>query len=458
MVVNGRKHWIALVAAVAALSRCSAWAAAEGTAGEAPSLPRIEAPPLPPGAESPVPLGRPLTLAEAIEAALRLQPQVILAQAQVMAARGATVEAESGYVPSITMSGGHTRSSTAGVGAVGGVFTTGGYTANVSGRQLLYDFGRTPAAVAQARRQQDAAEYALQQTRQTTINQVKQAYYTLLQDQRLTEVQRQNVADQRAHLDLARAQFEAGVAPRADVVRGEAAVSSAIVSLVAAQSTEAVARVNLNMAIGIDVRTPVRVEETEEAPPLPPEADVVAEALRRRPEVRQLEARVAAAEEALRVARANDRPALYLVGNYGLRGTEFPPTDRGWSYGVSLSWSLFEMEQTRGLVAQAKGNLAAAQANLAAGRQEVASQVVQAYLNVQTAEAQVAASAADVANAQENLRVATGRYAAGVGTYIDIMDAQTALVTAETSQVNARYSLSMARAALAAAIGLVEPQ
>jgi outer membrane protein len=168
----------------------------------------------------------------------------------------------------------------------------------------------------------------------------------------------------------------------------------------------------------------------------------------------QLRESVEAAGKGLRAALTSNFPAFYLNGNYGLEGKEFPPTATSWAYGMSVSWPMFDVGQTRGLIQQARANLASAQASVVQGEQSVAAEVVQDYLNVQAAEQQVAASATDVAKAQENLRVALGSYQAGVVPYINVTEAQTALVTAETSQVNARYSLSMARAALARALGM----
>jgi len=450
------RRWILCFVLLPLLSAAASTPALSSSekAAAPPTVPELKVPPLPPGVPSAVPLGRPLTIEQAVEIALSRQPQIALARSGLQAAMGAAKQTESAAFPSVNLVGQHTRTSAAGIGAVGGQFTTSGYTMNVSGRQLIYDFGRTPAAVGQALGQQASAVYSLEQTQQDTINSVKQAYYTLLQDQELAGVQKQNVADQQAHLDLVRGQFGAGVSPRADVIQAEAAVSAAVVNFVTAQNTAAVSRVTLNTAIGIDPRTPVIVEQAVEAVPPVPVEDLVTYALAHRPEIEQLRQSVQAARQGLTAALTSNFPAFYLNGSYGLQGREFPPTATSWAYGVSVSWPVFDVGQTRGLIQQAQATLDSAQASLAQGEQSVTAEVVQDYLNVQTAEQQVSASAIDVANAQESLGVALGSYRAGVVPYINVTDAQTALVTAETSQVNARYALSMARAALARALGM----
>jgi len=420
-----------------------------------PPLPELVAPPLPAGAASPVPTDRPITLKDAIALALREQPALALSGAALAAAAGRTRQAASGYFPTLSVSAQRTQVGPSAGGGAGGTSTGGAYTTNLSGRQLLYDFGKTPSQVAQARNAQQSASQALAQARQDIVNQVKQAYYTLLQDRRLVKVQERNVSDQQAHLELARARFEAGLAPHSDVVRAETAVSNAILNLATAQNAAAVARVTLNIVMGVDARARTTAEETEEPLPALPAAEALVEqALGNRPEIRQLRADVAAAQAAVSVARTTNRPSLFANGNYGLSGTDFPPSDKSWAYGVSLQWPIFDVGLTKGRVEETQANVRSALANLRQGEQTVGSEVVQAYLDVRTADQKVKAAAGEVANAEESLGLATGRYQAGVAAYIEVIDAETALITAQTNQVNAVYGLSIARAALARALGM----
>lgn len=423
-------------------------------------LPELQVPPLPAGAPSPVPTGRAISLPEAIAIALANQPQLALAAYSSDAARERVRETASGLYPTLSISAQHTRtgpSQGGGTAAVGSQFTTGGYTTNFSARELIWDFGKTPATVGQARNLAEAARQALAQTRQDTINQVKQSYYALLQSHELLGVQQQTVNDQQAHLELTQGRFEAGVAPRSDVATAEAAVADAVLNLATAQNAAAAARINLNIALGIDVRTPTLVEQTEEAgPSVVDPAALVEQAFSNRPAVGQSRADVAAADNALRVTRANNLPGFFLNGNYGLAGSTFPPERASWAYGVSMTWPLVDVGLTKGRIREAEANLLAAQAQLRQTEQTVSSQVIQAYLNVQTARQKVAAAEAEVASAEESLRLHTGRYEAGVAAYIEVTDAETAALTARTNLVNARFGLSTSLAALESALGVVE--
>ncbi len=427
-----------------------------GSPPSSPGMPELETPPLPANAPSLVPLDREITLDEAMKIALANQPQLILARYAAEAARARVSEAASGLYPSFSASAAYTRTgpgSVSGGGASGGS-VGGSYSSAISGQELIYDFGKTSGSVGQARSQAESAQQGLQQSYQDTINQVKQGYYTLLQVTALVGVQESAVRDQRAHLDLAKARFEAGVAPRADVARAEAALADAVLGLATAQNTAATARVNLNLALGVDVRTPTRIKESREGDlELKDSATIVEQALENRPAARQARADAEAARMALKVARATNRPDLILDGSYAWRGSSFPPSDRSWSYGLGLSWPFLNFGLTSGRIREAEANLRAGETRLRQTELSVGSEVVQAYLNVQTARQKVTTSESEVASAEESLRLATGRYQAGVGIYVEVLDAETAAITARTNLVNARYALSTSLAALRAALG-----
>jgi len=418
--------------------------------------PKLLPPPLPPDAPKVIPLDHPITLDEAIAVGLQHQPQLTISTGSAQSAAGRTVEAKSAERPDLSLSAQYNKSGPANRGGAtpGTSFNAGIYTASLSGRQLLYDFGRTPASIAAARDQQVSAEQAYRQTRQDVITNVKQGYYTLLGDQRLVEVQKGNLSDQQAHLDLAQARFDVGVAPRADVYRAEAAVEQARFTLMQAVTAAAQARVDLNVAMGIDTRLPTQVTETQEPmPPMPPLTELVEQAYLQRPEIQQLRASVQAAEEGVKVAQTTNAPSISLDASYGWSGTTFPPNNRSWSYGVALSWPFYDGGFTKGAIEVAKGNLLSAQGQLCLGQETVAQDVARAYLNVQSAAVQVETAAAAVKSSQEAVSVSNGRYEAGVATFVEVLDAQTTLIQSRIAQVAAQYGLSLARAGLAHALG-----
>jgi outer membrane protein len=458
-------------------------AAAAAPAQTPPVAPRIQETPLPPPIELPPPPiaapldvpNRPLSADEAALIALHHQPTITEASAGIEAARGRTQQMRSGLRPTLGVTAGYshvetiateTSATSGGTSSTGGgTITTGGGGVTVAGyqaagtlRQLLFDFNHTRDLVRQGVALERAAAANLTRVQSDLVLQVKQAFYTTVQDQRLVGVNESNVRNQQAHLALARARLGSGLGLPSDVVRAETAVADAILNLNVARNNASVSRVNLALLLGVDPRTPLQPSETGE--PAVSTNDVnalVQTALTQRPDIRQFAENLRSTEYGVSAAKTTNAPAV--VGSIGAstRGANFPPGNDFLTIGVNVVWTPFDGGLTAGRVREARANRLSAQAQLTGTQLTVTSDVSQAYLNLRTAEQRVTTADAEVANAEESVRLAEGRYRAGIGTFIDVTDAQAALLTAQTNRVNAQSAVDQARAAVAHAIGAPLP-
>jgi outer membrane protein len=415
---------------------------------------------------------RPLSADEAALIALHHQPTVIEANAAIAAARGRTQQARSGLLPNVAATAAYSHvetlatetaaaASSVGGAAVttgGGVVTATGYTAAATLRQLLFDFNHTRDTVRQEAALERAAAANLTRVQSDLVLQVKQAFYTYVQNERLVGVNESNVQNQQAHLALAQARLNSGLGLPSDVVRAQAAVADAILNLNVAQNNASVARVNLALLLGIDPRTPVQTTEMGEPPIATENVDtLVRTALTQRPDIREFQQNLRATEYAVSAAKTTNAPSLSASLNLSTRGENFPPGNDFFTVGANIAWDPFDGGLTAGRVREARANRLTAQAQLTGTQLAVTSDVSQAYVNLRTAEQRVTTADAEVANAQESARLATGRYRAGVGIFLDVLDAQSALLTAQTNRVNAQSAVDQARAAVAHAVGAPLP-
>ncbi|MDQ2730362.1 MAG: TolC family protein, partial [Armatimonadota bacterium] len=283
---------------------------------------------------------------------------------------------------------------------------------------------------------------------------IKQAYFTLLENARLADVNAQTVAAQRVHLQEARAFWSAGRSPESDVVKAQTNVAQALLTLSNAQNAISTARVNLNIAMGIDPRTPLRIMDVNLPPPgLPDLNALVSTAQANRPEIVQAQRVIAANQADLRSSQTNMLPAVVAAGSLGLRGNSFPGGSRNRTLGLTLQWDIFDSGLTSGLVRESRANLESTRLQLYQQQQAVTQDVTQGYLNFSNAQQQLITTDAEVANALESLRLAEGRYRAGVGIFLEVTDAQATLATAQGNRVNAAYALDIALAQLDRAVG-----
>ncbi|MDQ3813325.1 MAG: TolC family protein [Armatimonadota bacterium] len=439
-----------------------------------PIAPKTQAIPLPPAVELPPPPtpseipSAPLTADEAARIALRLQPDVTVAGAGITAAQGRTQQTRAGLRPTLGVGTSYTRSERiSGSGSSGSVndgvngTTSGsssGVRASATVQQLLFDFNRTRDLVRQAVAQERAAGANLTRVQADLVLQVKQAFYTYVQNVRLVGVNETNLRNRQEQLALAQARLNAGLGLPADVVRAQTAVAEAVFNLDLARNNASTSRVNLALLMGIDPRTPLQAADSGEPAVTTDNVNALVDsALAQRPEVLQAQATLQAAGFGLNAAKNTNAPSLSANVGVTARGNKLLPRNSSLNAGVVLQWSPFDGGLTAGRVREARADVTTAQAQLNDVRLNVVSDVSQAYLNLRTAEQRVVTAEAQIVNAEESVRLAQGRYRAGLGTFIDVIDAQAALLTARTNRVNALSAVDQARAALARAIGAPIP-
>jgi outer membrane protein len=401
---------------------------------------------------------RPLTADEAARIALHHQPNIAIAQANLQAAQGLTQQARSFLGPSVTVPGSYTHLevlSSSGA-QVAGSYVQGnqGFLLTPIARQLIFDFNHTRETVRVQEELEKASGAGLTQSQYDTIFQVKQAFYTLVQNNHLVDVNSANVRDTQAQLELAQARLRAGLGLPSDVVQAQTAVAEAVYNLNQAQNTATISRINLALLMGIDPRTPIVASYTNESPaPSDDMAALVALGLRQRPEVIAALATLRSNQHGVSVAKTTNTPSFSAFAGVVSHDDMVFPNDNYLEIGASLSWTPFDSGYMAGKVKQARANVSAAEAQLTSVQLTVKSDVSQAYVNLRTAEQRVVTAAAEVANGTETVRLMEGRYRAGLGTFLDVIAAQTALITAQTDQVNAQTAVNQSLAALRHAVG-----
>ena len=436
-----------------------AWAQAQAPAVMPPPSPLLA----PQGIRSfPIPpqiVGRELTLEEGVQIGLDNAPKISAAAGDYLAARQRVNEALSPLLPQLSGQwngfDNQTVASTSGGASSPQLrtVTTRALTtsATVTASQLLFDFGKTWAATDAAKASAESFRHAIELQRQTIALNVKTSYFTLLLAKRLVGV---NIAAlDRADLNLKSAKgfFEVGTQPRFFVTRAEVDVANARVSLIQSQNAVALARVSLNTAMGIAINSPTEVKDILAYEPYSVDKDtLVTEALRRRPEYLQIKALADSAEATVRQKFRNFFPNIVGSGTYGSSRADM---NEIYSYGVQLTWSIFDGGNMIAQYKEAKAGLDAVQARVRDTELTIWQDVQQSYLNVVATEQQIGAAQKAVDSAQENFRLSQGRFDAGVGTIIELTDAQVALTQAQSNEAQALANYRIAIAQLERAVG-----
>jgi len=333
---------------------------------------------------------------------------------------------------------------------------------NFTVRQAVYAGGGIRSSRKAATFTRDAAVFALQETINAALFDVRTRFYTVLLAREDITVQEQNVELLQLQLRDATARFEAGAVSKFERLRAEVAVANAKPPLIKARNDLRLAIVDLRKAIGLMPAGDDALDQGPEfvgtlivEPAIVGLPAALAAARASRPELRRLAKLVEAAEAGELTARAAYFPSLALTAGGDLRkgpSEDFGDSLRGLRAGAQAQWN-GNLRATAGRVGQAESLIEQARLALSSTELAVQVEVRRALSSLEEATELVSATGQSVKQAEEAVRIARIRYRAGTTPQLDLLQSQVALTTARTNQLRATYSHNVAQARLRNAMG-----
>jgi len=180
------------------------------------------------------------------------------------------------------------------------------------------------------------------------------------------------------------------------------------------------------------------------------------QALTSRPEIRSLNSQRRIAKLTTDAAGEQRLPQLDFSGFWYYQGSRFNNGIPAYTYALSLEFPLFTGGRIRAEEARARLE----EQHVAESRRQLEAQIVDEVKSALD-ELTAARNSVDVANlglqlAQEEVDQAQRRFAAGVTTNVEVITAQDALARASDNQIGALYQFNVSRASLARATGEIE--
>jgi outer membrane protein TolC len=417
----------------------------------------------PPGPSTGKLTGRTISLAEAVDVALRNSPLTRQSWLQARAAAAKVGSQRSALFPSVELDAQIQREKqTASGGRLSTLLTSYGPTASLD--FLLLDLGGRSADIEEAKRNLYAADFAHNSTMNDLMLLVAQSYYTYQGARALLVAQEASLKQAEENYAAANERHRAGVATIADVLQAKTSLSQQKLAYDTIKGQIETIRGQLTTALGVPVNLPV------DAAPLPEDVNVdemirsvdtlIADAERLRPDLAAARSRALAARSHVRSVRSSGLPTLSAgasISRTWFQGTDaILPYGDDWSYGVFFRWPVFNGFKTTWDTKQAEALADAADVQAEGVSQQVILQVWSSYYNLQTAAQQLRASRDLLASAKESAEVARGRYKEGVGSILDLLTAESALAAALAQDVRSRAGFLLAVAQLAHDTGTVD--
>lgn len=300
--------------------------------------------------------------------------------------------------------------------------------------------GRLRATLTKNRALLAAAHAGTEAARRELAQAVIEAYYGLA----LASAQRQaaegNLAAAQEFEKITSLLLSGGEVASVDLTRAQLQTLTRRDEFQRAQASEAVAAGALRVFVGYEFSRPINTTNLALAIPVDSEYQQFrAEDVSRRPEFIQLEQTARAAQEDIRIARADRLPSLSYSINGGF-DTDSIKTPRlrqhtGVSAAISLSIPIFDWGTTRSRERQARLRADLAENERTLALRGFTQQFYAARAQVESAVTRIALAREGETKAENNVAASIARYRAGEAQIVEVTDAQTTLV----EQRNALY-------------------
>ncbi len=452
-----------------------------------------------------------VTFEEALQIALRNNPQLQRGATAVRGQAEAVELARAAFLPDLSASVQPMRRFGLAFDQTTGSLqqeSSDALSASLSTNVNVFNGFRDVADVQRRRLEQEAGTLSLDRTREVVLFSVAAQFLAVVLDRELVSIRQEALATQQAQLQRIRDLVEGGVRPRADLLQQEALVAEAELAVLQAESQLELAETELVRLLQLDPRATYDfvAPPLEEADAVPRPYDLgrlTSTAFDRRSDLRAQDVQIDAAEAGVRVARGGYYPRVNLFASFGssysslgLRpipgtitelpvltqsgepiflgdepvtfqvgpafervpfGDQFFTDNRGGSIGFSVQVPIFDRFMTRSQVRQAQlivENERIARAEL---EQNIAVEVRQAYLDYRNSEKRLDVTARQVAAARAALDAEEDRYEMGVSTLVELAQARSRVVEAESARAQAIAQFIFQSRRLEYSAGMFDP-
>ncbi len=390
-----------------------------------------------------------LTLRQAVELAMKQNPDILLARLDAQRASQAIRQAKDPFFPRI------------GVGS--GLAYSNGFPLSIEGsapsivqaQAAQYLFNRPQSyAVAQAKENARGATFGVAGKRDEVAYRIASLYVDAERAARVGDLARKDAESQNRVLETVTAQVQEG---RALPLAQKTAAYQVAAAQALADSLDAdgeTAQTSLAIALGYPAEDRVVPVKTERAATALPgsESEAIESAFTSNMDLRRLESQMAAKQLELRGARAARLPRVDLVAQYGLFAKYNHYQDyyaafqrNNGEVGISFQVPLLTGPGVSAQTAQAQTDIARMKVELSNTRNRLSADIQQAYRDTRKAESSAEVARLDLEVAREQLSVDLAQMQEGRLTLSEVEQARIVENRKWIAFYDAQYSMERAR-------------
>ncbi len=308
-------------------------------------------------------------------------------------------------------------------------------------------FGRIGALKEQALAQYLATEEARKAAQISLVSAVATAWLNLQADEELLDISRRTLSTRDESVQLTRLRLENGVSSELDNSQAISLAETARATY-AQQRRQRLQDENtlallLGQPVPADVLSSLTSARLANAPAmLPLPAGLPSDLLARRPDIRQAEQQLIAANANIGAARANFFPRISLSTSVGTVSDELSGLFKSgsWAFSIApqLALPLFDAGRNQATLESARAGREIAVAQYERSIQSAFREVADALAGEATLQDQLTAQRRQAEADSKRFELSDLRYRNGVSSYLDLLDAQRSLFVSEQSLVQTR--------------------
>ena len=403
-----------------------------------------------------------LPLDAALDRVRELNPRVLLERESVRRALERSYQRRAALLPQVTLRAEQRRTQLASGFSGGGLAAPpfSRFVSRVEGTLTIVD-SQQYADYKIAQLEHTIAKTDFRVALQDILEETASLYFTQLRDLRQVAIIRGNLERERALLELARKQFEAGTAIRIDVTRAEVRMATQKRALMEARTNVADSMLQLKTLLDIGMDRDVTLDRSIIRDINPPETlwqyGGRASLAEQRPELESREQSLERARLARKAAGWQRLPSIELFGDWGYDSVEIfdGRESEAWSVGIRASVPIFEGFRIAAEKREADAAVRQSQYALRDTRNRVERELRFARIDMESRHEQIAIARDEVRLGEAEVKQARERYREGLADNRELIDAQQRLADAEDSLLRAVYLYGLSRLSFARSIGSV---
>jgi len=331
------------------------------------------------------------------------------------------------------------------------------YQATLSASWEIDFFGKLRRQTEAARANLLASEEGRRATILTLVASVASSYVNLLSLDRQLDIAKSTVASRAASVNVFQLRFSGGEVSQMELAQSQSEYQASLAAIPQIELQIAQQEDALSILLGHNPQVIVRDRELDDlALPAVP-AGLPSELLERRPDLRQAEQDLIAANALIGAARALYFPSISLTGLFGSVSGQFSSLFTGparvWSYAGAVTLPIFTAGSISGQVKQAEAQQQQALFQYQKAIQVAFQQVADALVSLQKTREQLVVQGNQVDALRTYARLARLRFEGGYTSYIEVLDAERSLFNAQLSYAQTQGAVFTSTVSLYQAMG-----